>query len=98
VAAFMLIKTVNEASPADQSATPRRVRSLTMKLPSAGSSCGVVTRKLRVTTSEAVALSAIWRKSLGALWRKLRSCKSSWRWRRKTERLRCSAFVGYNHT
>ncbi|MCU1252563.1 MAG: hypothetical protein JWQ49_5592 [Edaphobacter sp.] len=56
MAAFMLIKTVNEASPADQSATPRRVRSLTMKLPSAGSSCGVVTRKLRVTTSEAATL------------------------------------------
>ena len=28
---------------------------------------------------ETVALSAIWRKSLGALWRKLRLCKSSWR-------------------
>jgi hypothetical protein len=29
--------------------------------------------------AQVVALSAIWRKSLSALWRKLRLCKSSWR-------------------
>jgi len=34
---------------------------------------------LRTLAQQGVALSAIWRKFLGAFWRKLRSCKSSWR-------------------